>query len=101
MISLRSIATLSVMESKRPADFLCQQTDLHHFSISPCTYTGVVWLHKHALPHEATYDGKPITLDLPGILNLIEKISTAGFEIVSLNADLIKLERGTRSGDHG
>lgn len=89
------------MESKRPADFLCQQTDLHHFSISPCTYTGVVWLHKHALPHEATYDGKPITLDLHGILNLVEKISMAGFEIVFLNADLSRLKSELSGGESG
>ena len=53
------------------------------------------------LPHEATYDGKPITLDLHGILNLVEKISMAGFEIVFLNADLSRLKSELSGGESG
>jgi hypothetical protein len=82
-----------MMSTVRPADFLCQQIRSHQFSISPCTFNGLVWLHENALTREATYDGEPITLDFSGILNLTEKASMEGFEIVFLNADLSKLKR--------
>ena len=61
---------------------------------------GLTWLHEQVLPHEATYDGKPITLDISDTLSLVERVSLAGFEIVFLNADLSRLKRELGSGDN-
>lgn len=87
------------MSAGRPADFFCQQIRSHQFSISPCTFTGLVWLHENVLQRDARYDGEPITLDVAGILSLVERLSTAGFEIALLNVDLSKLKRELSNND--